>query len=1062
MTTHPPPFRAATPSAAEDTRNGFWFVTRLHPEAPTPVLRRSYWVTGDLDVDALRRAWYTVLDRHEWLRTVVPTVDGDPAPRITAAHPDAFLVCGPRPDASALAPGDLETGPLARLAVVRITPRHHRVTVAVHPAVADQASLSIVAAQLSAAYATDVDVPPPLAPAPGSVVPGRRVGHAQAERWWAAEFKPQPTDTPSWDPSPTGAPLTAGEITFDWGQDLAAAVRRLAGREALAPLTVVLALAQAVLRRHGRTGTVAVPRCLRIPGERERVAPLSTVVPVAAPPGDGLMFRDYLRRAARQRDQAERHGQLPFPRLVRAVNPIRTADGAPLCDLVLADDGEPGSALWLHGLTVHPLREPLSALHVDMHLTVAATGPTLTGTFAYRADRMTPATAEGLLTHLRTALGAAVAQPDTALADLPLESATDRAATIRALDGTTAPPVPTAPVTTLVRACAARSPDAVAVHSGQETMTYKALVDRARRVGEWLRAGVRVAGRPVAVRMPMGPDLLAASLAVLDSGAQLTWLGPEDNGDRTRNVLADLRPAALLISGDPTGEPLADWYLRTHGGVVLSVASRLPVTPAVDTPDDPDLNDAAYAAFTSGSTGRPKGIVQTHAALAQFATWLARLGGLRPGARVAQWAAVEHDPSLCEVFAALIAGAAVVVVPPRVRAHPERFVRWLDRERVTFLQTVPSFARELAVAIENGHPAPPSLAHLLLMGEGLASELANRLRALLPATGMWNIYGPTETVAATVYEIRRPVAGDRVPIGTPIPGRQVLVVDEHDRLCAADVPGEIVVRSPYAVAGYLAGVGGRAAFRPVRGLPSDAAVWTGWYRTGDLGRRRFDGELEYLGRRDQQVKLAGYRLELAAVETTLADHPLVADCAAVPVTDFDGLVSRLLAFVVPRGRVQWSELVSSLRARLRRGYGPVAYRASFLALDRIPRNIGGKIDRARLPAPAATLAEPPGGPRGPVEHELALLWAELLPAGAGSGDQTFFAAGGHSVLLARLAHRVAERFGVDVPLRELMAAPTVAGMAAAVEAAGRSVPTAGGALGAAGQTRRWEGEHGSD
>ncbi|TYC00294.1 AMP-binding protein [Micromonospora sp. WP24] len=1063
----PPPTPELTPDVAA-VQDGVWFLDQLHPGARPLTLRRSYWVDGDLDADALRAAWHAVLGRHAALRTTMPTVDGLPTRRIGPARADAFAVLDIRAaPAPAPAPSaDLGVGPLARLTVLRVTPRHHRVVLTAHQAVADPASMSVVAAELSTAY-SDAIRSAATAPLPSRRDPSSDTApHVAPTAPCPAGSGPTPYDgvIPA-DPPPTQSPMTTEEVTFDWGPQTQSAVQALARAEGVAVTTIVLAAIQVVLARHSGDDevTVALPHDLRGPGRERAVGPLSTLLPVGGRLTDDTTFRTHLRRVARCRRDAERH--LPFPRVVRAVNPPRPPDRLPLCDAVLATDGQP-APLRLAGATVRELPSRAWALPVDLLLTLAPITTTLAGTLAVRADRMAHRRAEGVLAHLRTLLTAAVRDPDLPLADLPLEAPRQLAVAVRAADATTVAPPPDRAVTALIGHCARRFPEAIAVRGEEESLTYADLVARASDLAAWLAARIPVAGRAVALRLPMGPALVVASLAVLRAGGHVSWLSPGDAGDRARTVLADLRPAALLIADDRAEDQMARWYRSDQCGLVLTVDTvARPVAPA-PLPPEPAAGTAAYVAFTSGSTGRPKGIVQTHAALTQFATWLAHTGDLRPGARVAQWAAVEHDPALCEVFAALVSGATLVPVPSRVRVHPERFLRWLDRERVTMLQTVPSFARELATVLEQDGHVPARLTHLFLMGESLAADLANRLHRALTGSRLWNLYGPTETVAASAYEIVGPVSGERVPIGRSIPGRQVLVVDGRDRPCPAGVTGEIVVRSPYAVPRYLTGAAGcrsdDAPFRPLRGLPPAAAPSVGCYRTGDLGRRRFDGELEHVGRRDHQVKLAGHRLELAAVEAALAEHGLVADCAVSPVTDPDGLVSRLVAFVVPRDGADWPALVASLRAHLRRRYGPVNHRTAFAPLDRIPRNVGGKVDRARLPEPRAVIDGVGGAGHDLIEDAVGRIWSELLPAARIDGWCDFFAAGGHSLLLVRLAHRLAERFGIDVSLGDLMAAPTVAGMAAVVRVATaeNGDPTADGVSGAAGQPRRWEDEHG--
>ncbi|WP_214410543.1 amino acid adenylation domain-containing protein [Sphaerisporangium fuscum] len=494
----------------------------------------------------------------------------------------------------------------------------------------------------------------------------------------------------------------------------------------------------------------------------------------------------------------------------------------------------------------------------------------------------------------------------------------------------------------LVHERARRLPDAVAVVWEGEILSYRELEERAAPVTAALRALGGVEGTPVAVRTPRGPRQVAALLGVLDAGAHLVCVGTGDAGERGRVVLADVRPSCLVVDGDGARDELARWFAAELGGAVVDLAALDPAGErAHPVPAEP--GGRAYVAYTSGSTGRPKGIAQSHATLAEFVTWFAGEFGIGPGARVAQWAAPGYDASLVEIFAALTAGATLCPVPERARANPERLAAWLDAERINLFQTVPSFARRLLEAIAAGG-APSWLDHLLLAGEPLPGELANGLRAALPSTRLVNLYGPTESILATWHEVTGPVEG-MTPIGRPIPGREVLVVDELDRPRPAGVTGQIVVRGPHVTPGYVGAAGAETApFVPLDG-PGGPDGPT--YRTGDLGLVRPDGVLEFGGREDFQVKFNGVRMELTEIEAALAAHESVAECAVTAVRGADGLVARLVAYVVPRPAPESRPDV--WRAVLRRRFGAAMPPVSFTALDRLPRNVGGKVDRRALP-----------------------------------------------------------------------------------------------------------------
>jgi amino acid adenylation domain-containing protein len=740
-----------------------------------------------------------------------------------------------------------------------------------------------------------------------------------------------------------------------------------------------------------------------------------------------------VRRLDRATREALEHRDVPFPHLIRAVQPERDPHRLPLCHALLTLP-DPAMTLRLIGAVVRPLPAADRPTLADLALTVTRLRPSLAGTLRHHHWRVGRPAAAGLHQQLQTLLTAAVDQPDRPIADLPLETPAQLRAAVRAADRIGAAR-PAQPVHQLVAERAARCPDAAAVDWDGGAISYRDLDARARALATRLRALGDVAGNAVAVRMSSGPWLVAASLAALYAGSHLTWLGPDDAGERGRAVLTDLAPACLLLDDDPARDPLASWFRRECGGRVINLAmlGTAGATGAADCTIDPE--QIAYVAYTSGTTGRPKGIAQSHGALAQFVSWMAEALELNDASRVAQWAALEHDPSLCEVFATLAAGGTLCPVPPRIRAHPEKLVDWLARERITMLQTVPSFARELLAVLHDRGSAEPlsALRQLVLMGEALPATLADAIRATLPWTRLTNIYGPTETIAATWHQVVGPVLSGTVPIGRSLPGRQVLVVDEQDQPCPTGIVGEIVVRSPYAVRSYLGGAAGGAAFRPVSAV-TDPPVPC--YRTGDLGRRRFDGLLEFAGRRDFQVKLAGHRVELAEVEAALADHESVADCAVSAVTDSDGLVERLVAYVAPRSlRHREPATAAQWRAHLRHRFGHAMVRVSFVTVSRIPRNLAGKVDRQRLPDPRRVV-EPAPRPRSQLEEAMAGIWSKVLASPPTDVEQTFFAAGGHSSLLPRLVTLIHDQFGVEVPIAACYANPSLAGMSMVVAAAG--------------------------
>ncbi|MFD8645434.1 AMP-binding protein [Streptomyces zaomyceticus] len=691
-------------------------------------------------------------------------------------------------------------------------------------------------------------------------------------------------------------------LPFVWNGGLARRVAEVAAEQSASPAGVVLAALRALLLRHGGHA------------------------------GDGTL-----------------RALLGFE-----PHPLRGDRDLPQLDAVFADRSAAPVVDRVAGLRARPVVPDRVVLPTGLVLVVdtlddsADDGtPRLSGRLEYRTALYDPDSAAHLLDGLRTLLAAALDAPDAPVNTLPplLPAAAliERYAALPVFK----PVSHTEPLPVQVAAHAVT--DAPAVVWDGSTTGYAALHAAARDVTRWLAAAGVVPGDAVVVRMPPGPLRIAALLGVLAHGARLCWLAPGPSGERGRSVLTALRPACVVVEGDGPDE-LLDWYRAEFGGRVVDVAADAAVLPVAPAPAVTP-GDTAYIAFTSGSTGRPKGIPQTHAALTQFTGWLGTRFAMGPGSRVAQWVSPEHDPALAEVGATLATGGTLYVVPDKVRVNPDLLVPWLAEHRITHLQTVPSFARDLldVIARTGAGPRLDAFGHLLLMGEALPPDLLGGLAEELPALRVFNLYGPTEVVAATWHEVTGLAEGP-VPIGRAIPGRQLLVLDENDLTCPVGVTGSIVVRSPYVTPGYL-GSADRTPFRPVEWLDAPGTEG-GWYRTGDLGRRLPDGTLEYRGREDFQIKLAGNRVELTEIEGSLASHTSVLECAVVPVAEpVSGLVRGLDVHVVPRRDADGRPLgaAAEWRAHLRGHFGPLTLPATFHeAPGRLPRNAAGKVDRSRL------------------------------------------------------------------------------------------------------------------
>ncbi|MGM1058010.1 non-ribosomal peptide synthetase [Saccharothrix sp. Mg75] len=523
---------------------------------------------------------------------------------------------------------------------------------------------------------------------------------------------------------------------------------------------------------------------------------------------------------------------------------------------------------------------------------------------------------------------------------------------------------------------AGHDPARPAVHSAEGVTTYGELAERVDRCAAVLSALGPAPGEVLAVEVDEGLPAVIALVAALRAEVPFAWLTPAYPPLRREQVVRDCRPAALLVW--KAGRPAA----RRLGG-------RPGTVPA----------DTGCVVYTSGSTGTPKGIVQPRAALDQFARWFAEELALAPGSRVLQWAAMTYDAAYAEVLAALHAGATLVVPSAEEKSDPARIAELVAEQRVSHLLTVPSLCRALFAARPD-RPLP-GVGSLGLFGEVLPPDLLVAAARHLPNAEVRNFYGPTECTLATWYRVPAGFTGEVVPVGRPVPGRDVLL----DGTGVA----EVLVRSRYLAHGYL----GREEETAQRFLPDpggDPAVRV--YRTGDLGRYDADGELVFVGRLDDEVKIRGVRVRLGDVEAALSTAPGVAE-VAVRLHGAGRVAPEIVAYVAARpGR---RPDVTALRRHAVRALPPVMVPAHYVLLDDLPRTSTGKVDRAALPAPVP--ASPGGPPTGDLERELASIWQEVTGRAGIGVDDDFFGVGGHSLLAPRVVARVRARLGLAVPQR---------------------------------------------
>ncbi|MEV7287858.1 amino acid adenylation domain-containing protein [Streptomyces sp. NPDC093252] len=591
-----------------------------------------------------------------------------------------------------------------------------------------------------------------------------------------------------------------------------------------------------------------------------------------------------------------------------------------------------------------------------------------------------------------------------------------------------------------------RTPHAVAVVAGGRAVTYEELDRVSGRVARCLRELGAGPETPVGVALPRGVDLVVALLGVWRAGAAYVPLDPAQPAARLAGLLRD-SGAELVLAGREAAAAVAEAGARRLDPGALPDPARpdapLPVPAA-------DPGGAAYAVFTSGSTGRPKAVVVTHAGIAGRVGWTVERHGLGPGDRVLQKTTIGFDAAAWEIFAPLVSGATVVLAPAGAERDPAALLAAVAAHGITVLQVVPSVLRLLVAEGAAAWAGCGALRLLFSAGEPLHFPLVARVRELAGAElEVWNTYGPTEcSIDATAHPVETGPGEGPVPIGRPLPGMRALVLDPAGAPVPVGVPGELHVGG----AGVARGYAGRPELTAERFVPDPYATVPGdrLYRTGDQVRWRADRTLEYLGRLDHQVKVNGVRIEPGEIEAALTAHPAVTGAVVTAYEadgdgDGGGGGKRLAAHVTAGGDVDAAGLRAFLAGRLPESHVPSVFRV----LEAFPLLPSGKADRAALPdprVPRAARAPEFTAPRTPAEQLVAGVWAELLGRDRVGAADDFFALGGTSLQLTRLAARLRAASGARLPLRGLFTATTVEAQARLLGPAGEAEPADGDAV----------------
>ncbi len=1034
------------PPALSFAQERLWFLAELDPGNASYVIPLAIRLEGALDRGALERSLDELVRRHEVLRTTFAKVDGRPVQvihdRMQIGLP-VWVAEGATPEerqeaawraiqAETRRPFDLATGPVLRARLFEVVADDHVLLLTMHHIAADGWSLGVLNREIAALY--DAFVAGARSPLPELAI--QYADYAIWQRGWLASAvldeqlaywrerlagAPRSLDLPADRPRPPVRSARGARRSVPFSPEIGQAIAELARGEDATLFMTLLAAFDVLLYRYTGQGDIVVgtPIAGRTHAETEdligffvNMLPLRVEVPA------DITFRALVARVKEVCLGAYAHQDLPFERLVQEISPERDLGRTPIFQVSFVVQSALTGAMALPGLARRWVAAETATAKLDLHVSLTESRGALVCGVEYATDLFDAATIERMVGHLGALLAAIAVDADRPLWQLPLLGEEEQKRLLVEWNDTTAPYPRDACLHHMFEAQADRTPDATAVIFERQRLTYRELDQRANRLANHLRAlgvGPEVL---VGLCLPRSAEMLVAILGVLKAGGAYVPMDPAYPAERIAFTIEDSR-APVLVTEKSVLPALPAHSAR----VVLIDGDAAQIAEASDARPSSGVgpNHLAYTLFTSGSTGRPKGVAIEHHSPVALVSWARTVYGMEEYRGTLFSTSVCFDLSIFEMFVPLSWGGAVIVARnaldlPSLPA----------KDQVTLINTVPSAMAEL-LRMEG---VPANLRTVNLAGEPLVHALARRIYAVPTIKRLLNLYGPTEDTTYSTFAEGRPETGLAPQIGRPIANTTLYVLDAAMQPVPIGVPGELYIGGEGLARGYL----NRPELTAERFVPHPFSVEPGekLYRTGDLVRYLPNGEVVFLGRLDDQVKIRGFRIELGEIEAALGKHPQIRDAAVLAREDRPG-EKRLVAYVVPRGEEAPAaeDLMSFLRATLPDYLVPRA----IVTLAALPLNANGKVDRRALPAPEfgsddAAYVEP----RTPTEQKLAAIWREVLEIDRVGAHDNFFLLGGHSLLATRVTARVLGTLGVDVALARVFEAPTLAGLAAVIDA----------------------------
>jgi len=1035
-----------------------WFHAQLVPDIPLYNEPVTIHYSGDLDIPALEQSFNEILHRHEAWRTGFTVVDGKPLqdvrPELSISLPVVDLRHLPeeRRDSTAVRiateearkPLDLTQVPLFRARLIRVGDRQYRLYLVLSHIIFDGVAIyRIFLPELAALYQARVAGRP-------SPLPELDIQYPDYSCWQRKSLPPDSLaehisywrrqlgndlpvlDLPSDYPRPPVQTFRGSMYPFTLSPSLTDAVKSLSRKEGVTLFQTLLAGFAALLCRYSGQddlpiGSVTAGR------DRSEIKPLlgyflNTVVLRTNLSGDPD-FRELLRRVRNLTLETLDHDCVPFGRLIHELNAPRDLSRNPLFQVMFSL--EPSLPDLDPAWHLTQMDVDTEATKYDLYLELDERRDAILARFHYSTDLFDRTTIVRMSEHWMRLLEGAARDSSLRVSQLPLLSDQERSRIVVEWNQTRSQYAQSGGIHDLFNAQFERTPDNTAVREGERRLSFRQLQERSNRLAHYLRKLGASTGTRVALCVDRSFDMFVGLLGILKTGAAYVPLDPSHPPGRMASLLEDAKPAVLITQQ----KLLANAPVHRIPTVILDADWHKIARASADFPaSDVQSDDPAYVLYTSGSSGKPKGVEGTHRGAMNRMRWMWERYPFEAGEVCCQKTNVGFVDSVWEIFGPLLAGVPSVILPTEVVRDPEELLQILAGEGVTRIVLVPSLLRALLDHAPNLQERVPRLKLWSCSGEALSGELARRFRQGFPEATLLNIYGSSEVAAdVTWHEVleKEEDIGATVPIGKPISNTQMYVLDPHRNPVPVGVRGEIYVGGDGLALGYW----NRAVLTAERFVENPIAPEQSkrLYRTGDWGRWRWYGEIEYLGRVDGEVKLRGMRIDLGEIESVLVSHAGVREGALQRVEE--GGEARLVAYLVPEGarKADGRELRQYLRSKLPEHMVP----ARFVQVAELPLLPSGKVNRRALATVEGVVLSEQGmvAPRTAVEQKLAGMWREVLKVGKVGVDQNFFELGGHSLLVLQVMVRIRREFDVELGVRTMFEEPTIEELAIEVEKA---------------------------